>query len=220
MAKRLAELHEDVVAVGERGEVSEEQRKECPRESSQVGLASFGLSSGARRSLLEDGLDGRGVALEDTTVCEKRESQRGLRCEQRRRRTNLTLKRRHADGNDDLGLWSRLKVSEAAAGRKEGTTYKRRKVENEILGTTQEVGLEDTANLLDFLGSELGVALGESLLIMPLAGICDGGKASSEHRAPRERAGGGNSPMKLRRLNSSVKLLLSGVPVSSDENDQ
>lgn len=53
----------------------------------------------------------------------------------------------------------------------EEKTYKRRKIEHEILGTAKEVRLEDCANLLDLLGSELGVALRKSLLVMPLARV-------------------------------------------------
>lgn len=48
VAERLAELHQDVV---------------------EVGLASLALGASLSRRLLKNGLNGRGVALEDTTVC-------------------------------------------------------------------------------------------------------------------------------------------------------
>lgn len=67
VAERLAELHEDVVTVDER--LSQHAASQEHRTASQVGLASLALRSSGRRSLLEDGLDSRSVALEDTTVC-------------------------------------------------------------------------------------------------------------------------------------------------------
>jgi hypothetical protein len=92
-------------------------------------------------------------------------------------------------------------------------TNERRKLQDEVLGTAEEVRLEHLAHFFDECWRKLCVALSELFNVGELIRVC--GRYGSVCERGKRRREWNDELMKASKLNTSRRLLFSGVPERS-----